>query len=212
MDKGFEALITLLCTDATKRADYVIPSLNTQGMEALVTTEEFPSLLEQFSAYADQVYTVLKVDTWKNYIFLKTVLTEILYDGKGYFLPCFGGYVQKDIDGMQKDLKPILIARPKTIKGVNANGEIVDIDISKQIGLASSTPALAYNLDTDTVFEKFLKTLFMNIHRFEEFIKERQRNMHNQVEEKTDELNSGAGEKILRDPYKKNIEEDNKNG
>lgn len=209
MDKAFTDLITTLCSDAVKGNDFIIPSLNTQGMEALVSAEEFPTLLEQYVVYADKVKMAMKISNWQHsYEFLKIVLTEILYDGKGYFVPCFGGYIQKDIDSMTKELKPILVARPRTVKGYDARGNVIDIDITNQKGIAPHTPALAYNMDTDTVFEKFLKMLYMNLHRFDQYILERKRNMKQQVSEKTEELNSGVGEKILREPFRETIEKE----
>jgi hypothetical protein len=170
--------VKLLCYDNyRKNGTFLLPRLNTKNREPFLSESLLDKALEE---YLYEKYNNMLLPVYYNEVMIKEVLREVLFDGKGFFIPCFAMYV-------------------------NAR---VERQIPNDIQIVNNKPMPYYNFDKDEHFKAFSSELLENINRVEEWIKEKQRIFSNRVQEYTHMLNEdGTGDKMAQAPYLKQIEE-----
>jgi hypothetical protein len=193
MDNKFKTVVTALCADHKQAGIYVIPALNKENKEAIVTEKDYNEIIEEYYGWADKIMRSYKLHEygehwWQStraFDVFKVLMHELLYDGTGFMVPTMAGYVQKDAAIMRQQLSPVEVR--------STGGRTIKIG--------------AYNMDEDERFNGFLYDVFTHADHIEEHLKLRKSELGAKVEEKIDELNTDdTGRKELAKPYEEELE------
>ena len=191
MDNKFENVVEVICANPRQAGTFIIPALNKQSKEAIVNSKDFPEIIAEFYDWCDLILKGRGISTEMNwwqlkigYDVFKQLLSELLYDGQGYFVPAFEGYIQKDGDEMRQNLTTILVPAPG----------------------GKQTTTHAYDMDADDKFNSFLHDVFDHADNIEAHIRTRRGELGHKVEEKTEELNTdGKAKREMAKPYEEEV-------
>jgi hypothetical protein len=167
------SIIKLICFDyKTNKNIFIAPCLNLDRQDPLFNEEQFNEFLEE-------IYPQIQEQTRNlpDISLISEVLKELLYDGKGYMVPCFSCYVnQKPEKQVYNDIRSTLVQG--TIPPQYA-----------------SVPF--YNFQKDLVFLYFLKDLADNLDNLENWIsKKRTSHTLEFIDEYTQYFKDGVIEKL----------------
>lgn len=148
---------------------------------------QFKVRLQSIWEYCVQVRRSYKVLNWENsYQVFAEVIQATFFDGNGYAIPCFGVYINEQ---PQKQMINSVMKVPNKLTGKFSY--LPSTDFAK-----------------DIVMENFTKSLYMNLNDWENYLKNKRKEMGQQIPEFTEQINENeTGKKELAKPYERQIDE-----
>lgn len=188
-EQKFKDLLTVLFTNnISKDGSYIVPfrfnQKDSKGQPinpVIPTKETLDTQLTEIVVWAEKVLSTNNILNWEHdQSVFELIFRSLFYDGKGFMLPYFQGYINKKTEHQQP------------------NDTIED---------SWGKPVNIYNFDKDTAAGTFFQNLFYHLNNWEVWLKEHAESLGQHPTEWIEEKNTDdTGMKELQEPYEKLID------